>query len=830
MKKLIGLLGLAAWLALDAFLFSEAIHADEAALALRVRPATEATILENEPLTLRLEAVGGNLASVVYSATPEIRNASLDATEGVYRFHPDFIQAGTYTLIFGADDGVTRATETVRIRVLNNNRPPEVVISFSDTLQVREGERAVVQIYAFDPDPDDVLVYSATPEIRNMSVNSKTGLVLFEPGYDQAGIYDVIFQVSDGHVVVGKARRIEVINVNRPPRLLLNPSNNQIVRVGETFNLRVSVENPDGDPVTVSVDGRPPGGEYNPATGLFTYTPAPEDFRKRFELIFIASDGIDAVSASITLDVTADISPLYDFNRDGDFEGWLVNDHIAGAHVFGGHLRGVAVDIDPIVRRTGLALDSLSHTHMIVRIMQTPSSPIDAFIVTREGDFLGPLTIRGLTPGVFHTLSFDLRLLMPEPKTIHTLRIDPLRTPGEFLIDYIGVLRSPFPARTPTPSISPTPTPTATVTPTPTPTPTVTPTPGPPLPTPTPTPFHIAVYDFDAGQALSEDFIITPPLGLLPATARIAPVTESEMMSGHALEITTAPNQGALLITSATYENPNPNEMLRIAASASTSSASTTIALLAFNAPFDGQFGYTILHPGGLALDSENELVLLYEPPDGAFHLGLQVSQDRLAQEIAVTRIDNLLAETADLYSLFEMPLLPHGSLAHGLDGLLTNVNLDRGAVQVERGPRGETSLLLSVNPGDDAANAGVFANSDPRELNRLLLGRVEISRVAGREGRIDLIFTNGTCSFGQSLLGQSLRLGAEPIPYRIGGSYFVATPFSPPFLLAQNAGTNERSTIRLHRFSLEGLRAPNGDWRSAIAEPLKTFFSNPQQ
>lgn len=783
-----------------------AVHTPlQATPALAIEPATQITTRENVPVTLELEVVNSGSADYIFTASPELPNAELNPFEGVYRFHPSFIQAGTYIVQFRAENALDTFVNSATIQVNNNNRPPEVLLSITGDLSINENQTARVQIFAHDPDPDDDLIYSVTPQLQNLEVERNTGLVTFSPDFFQAGVYDLIFSVSDGHASVSQTRTITVNNVNRPPRLILNPEEDQTVAVGETLNLRITARDPDLENTNLQIFGQPANSIFDPTENLLAFTPTLDQFRDQYELLFEARDATATVSASLEVTVAANIDPLFEFGEPANFEGWTANDQIANLTVSNGYLQGESIDVDPILRRANLEINTVRNARLVLRGHLFPPRAIEVFAITANGDFFGPISQSGLDPQEPQTITFDLNRLFPEPQIIETLRIDPGSGVGEFRFDFIGFYVTPFDARTPIPVPTQTPTPTATPAPTQTPTPSPTPSGTPPAPQPSPTPTlpngMLAEITFEETSDITEQFNIAAPEGYAPATLNIIDTDSSDPdgLSQNALEITAAPGQGALLISRATYTAPEA--LLRFEAAAQTSSASATVALLAFNAPFDGQYGFRIERNGSLTPQQIHKLIMLYEPPGQAFHLGLQVAQPPSAREFAFVHMDNLGASILGELTLSERGLSPPGSFESDFDDLLVNINNDQGAVQARRS-EGNTALMLSTVAPHEAANAGAVVNTTNVNLEGLLLGEIEVLPIGEPHGRIDFILTDGQSSWGQSRFGAS-QTNAQPFTLRSGGNGFFPPLFSPPLVFIQLAGSGQVAAIRVDNLRL---------------------------
>ncbi|TVP74818.1 MAG: hypothetical protein EA353_14960 [Puniceicoccaceae bacterium] len=136
----------------------------------------------------------------------------------------------------------------------------------------------------------------------------------------------------------------------------------------------------------------------------------------------------------------------YDFNTDGNLEGWT-SVNVSGLTVEGGGLSGTATSGDPQLRRTGLSLNGNSFTRVTVRIRASVNSPIRLFWSTSENSGFNTgrrETIDYTGNNEFQILEFDLANVDQWADSIITnLRLDPAEGPGTdgstFEIDYIEI-------------------------------------------------------------------------------------------------------------------------------------------------------------------------------------------------------------------------------------------------------------------------------------------------------------------------------------------------------------------------------------------------------
>ncbi len=772
----------------------------------RINPSA-ATVRENEPVVLRLSVENPAPGSYVYSVTPVVENAVLGAFNGIFQFSPNYVQAGDYTFYFTARNGEQRLTQSAKVKVEDNNRLPEVLLSFSGTLTVKENESVLIQILAIDPDVDNTLTYGMEPKIPNAAVNAQTGDILFQPDYTQAGRYPVAFTVSDGHTVVSASRTIVVENVNRLPELILNPAQGGILQVGQEFNLLAFATDPDNDPLTIAADPLPPHSTFDPGSGRFTFNPHLEQFREKYTIQFTVDDTIATVSQTITFEIAAQVSPLFEFDRIDDYQGWTAAQHIDFLEVENGVLKGVCTGNDPILTRTGLHIDTFSQNQMVIRALMNTASPIDIFFITEDWEFVGPVTLSVQDDSRMATYAADLRNLFPHPRYIQTIRLDPGLIPNVFQIDFIGFLETRIPTRTPTPnpSHSPTPTFTATATPSPTPpyaTPTLTSTPT-PTATLTPTPIPaLQHFDFDKHDAIQNTFEVMAPIGYKPAEVAITEIPELPGMDGNAVIVRTKPGEGAFMVSKGTFLCPGKGVVLKI--SVLSGSGNPSIALIGFNAPMDGQLAYHVAENQALMPGFGTELELYYRPPNQALQIGLQVVNPPHAVQETFVLFDHLSVLNLDIVpalsdgklSAEKVQTDPDGSFDGDLSHLITNINLVDGSVQKFPLTGLNKGLKLSVDEDEIAANAGIAVNDSGNLQPGLFVTQVLAGRSLGSGGVMALAMSNGQHTFVVFEDASSLPMNEIGKPIALGGNIESFNSMMDPIALVQYAGAGIFSSV----------------------------------
>ncbi|MCH7946408.1 MAG: hypothetical protein IIC66_01275, partial [candidate division Zixibacteria bacterium] len=263
------------------------------------------------------------IASDADSTIPVLTTSSLptgatfiDNGDGTASFDwtPNFIQSGTYNVIFYASDGLATDSEVVTVTVTEaGNQAP--LLSAIGAKATTEGINLNFVVAASDADSTiPVLSTSSLPSGATFTDNGN-GTADFDwtPLFTQSGTYSVTFYATDGLLTDS-----EVVNIT------INEAGNQIpvlssigartTTEGVSLNFNVSATDADSLIPLLSTSALPSGATFTDngdGTGTFDWTPTFTQANSYF-VIFIASDGIAADSeiVSITVNEAGNQSPL----------------------------------------------------------------------------------------------------------------------------------------------------------------------------------------------------------------------------------------------------------------------------------------------------------------------------------------------------------------------------------------------------------------------------------------------------------------------------------------------------------------------------------------
>ena len=231
-----------------------------------------------------LQASDSEDDELIFSSNLLPGGSFLDPNTGVFEWTPGYFQAGNYEIPFTVSDGesgrgdsrIAPTTQTFNLEILNVNAAPQ----FDDLgdWAVAEGQTINFRAFAYDADnpgfvtqernvegeltllegsePSVTYTVSGLPE--GATFDEQTAIFNWQPGYDQAGEYQVTFTATDDGdglepKTVSKTVAIRVGDTNRPP--VIEDISNPTVARGEVLDLPLNITDPDGNNLTITGTG-----------------------------------------------------------------------------------------------------------------------------------------------------------------------------------------------------------------------------------------------------------------------------------------------------------------------------------------------------------------------------------------------------------------------------------------------------------------------------------------------------------------------------------------------------------------------------------------------
>ncbi len=236
-------------------------------------PIQDRVVREGDPIFIQLSATDPEADTLTFLTSLLPTGAFLDPNTGIFEWTPGFTQVGTYVIPFVVSDGTNRTQRTTTFTVLNANGAP--VFDDIGPYIILENQPLFFKAFAFDPDnpgfvpqdrvegeltpldgTDPTVTYTVEDLPPGATFDPITASFLWTPGFAQAGTYVVrFFATDDGDgltpAVATRDVFITVGNANRAP--VVPPVENKFVDVDDEISIPVSINDPDGDALTVKV-------------------------------------------------------------------------------------------------------------------------------------------------------------------------------------------------------------------------------------------------------------------------------------------------------------------------------------------------------------------------------------------------------------------------------------------------------------------------------------------------------------------------------------------------------------------------------------------------
>ncbi len=187
------------------------------------------SVVETETLNFSVTASDPDSDSLSYSATNLPNGASFNSSARAFNWTPNSGQAGSYSVTFTVSDGNASDSEVVTIIATAGNHVP-VFDQIGNKLGAENSE-LIFTVSATDADRDN-LTYSAVNLPNGANFNPATGTFSWTPDYEQTGVYNVTFSVSDGSLSNSEVVSITISDVNRRIRSQLH---SQWLRPGQRW-------------------------------------------------------------------------------------------------------------------------------------------------------------------------------------------------------------------------------------------------------------------------------------------------------------------------------------------------------------------------------------------------------------------------------------------------------------------------------------------------------------------------------------------------------------------------------------------------------------------
>jgi hypothetical protein len=264
-------------------------------------PIAPQSVTLGSTLALQLQGADPGGKALTYSYSPQLANATLNASTGAFSFTPIASQVGTYTVTFSVSNGQSSASQAVQLTVTSPLEPP--IITSTPPTAATAGSAYSYPILATDPQ-GAALTYALVTAPQGMSVDSKTGLITWTPSAGQLGTSPVDVRVSDALGLSADQSFVVTVSAaigDRPPT-----ANSQTLSLAEDTPAAVTLSgtDPDGDPITFSILAPPTHGTLSGTAPQLQYIPS-ADYNGPDAFQFITNDGtLSSQPATVAITVT----------------------------------------------------------------------------------------------------------------------------------------------------------------------------------------------------------------------------------------------------------------------------------------------------------------------------------------------------------------------------------------------------------------------------------------------------------------------------------------------------------------------------------------------
>lgn len=179
-----------------------------------ITPPPPVNVQEGDSLTVPLTVDDPDGDTLFFWAEDLPPGASLDHSDGMLAWTPDYVSAGIYDVRMYVSDGVNVAGTGLHLMVSPQDRAPTLTPIPDKTLM--EGDLLRFYLDANDPD-DDALLFASVDLPDGAMLNPITGLVEWYVGFNQHGLYTPGFEVHAGGAGDTQDAQLTVTNINAEP-------------------------------------------------------------------------------------------------------------------------------------------------------------------------------------------------------------------------------------------------------------------------------------------------------------------------------------------------------------------------------------------------------------------------------------------------------------------------------------------------------------------------------------------------------------------------------------------------------------------------------------
>jgi CshA-type fibril repeat protein len=265
------------------------------------------------PLIMAFADIDGD--TLTFSATGLPLGLSINPTTGVISGSIDNsasqTNGGVYTIAVTANDG-RGGTVTANFTWTVTNPAP---VAANDTAVTNEDTPVTIAVLANDADPDgDTLTIGAASAGHGTVTINANGTLTYTPASNYNGADTIIYTISDGEGGRSTATvTITVAAVNDAPTTIGLPGQHDADSDVITVPVASAFSDVDGDTLTFSAGGLPPGLSINPVTGVISGTLPPDaSLTGPYSVTVTATDPSGQAASTTFVWMIQNVPPLAD--------------------------------------------------------------------------------------------------------------------------------------------------------------------------------------------------------------------------------------------------------------------------------------------------------------------------------------------------------------------------------------------------------------------------------------------------------------------------------------------------------------------------------------
>jgi len=240
------------------------------------------SVMENRDLIFYVVSYDPDSTDVEITTENLPEGATFDKDTMQFNWKPTYSDKGVYTVSFISKSNGLTTQEDLVISVGNVDRPP--ILSPIGNRKIKENSAIIIEIKAIDYD-QDIIDYKVEGIPDGAMFKSSTNEFIWNPDFDDAGIYQLEVTVSANGESDKEIIEIVVENVDRSPDIteLLDVE----IKEGAKIEFTIFASDPDSDEIDLSCINLPNGAEFNSSTGKFVWSTGYSD-SGNYQLVFKA--------------------------------------------------------------------------------------------------------------------------------------------------------------------------------------------------------------------------------------------------------------------------------------------------------------------------------------------------------------------------------------------------------------------------------------------------------------------------------------------------------------------------------------------------------------